>query len=77
MSLAPFARLLMMLGLALVGIGGLIWLIDRIGFSPGRLPGDIHIQFENFSCGIALGTSLLISILLTVGLNVLMRILNR
>jgi len=71
------ARLLVILGLSLAAVGGLIWLVDRLGFSIGRLPGDIRIQGENFSCVFALGTSILISILLTLGLNFLFRIVNR
>ena len=77
MSAAPLARLLVILGLGLAAVGGLVWLIDRLGFSLGRLPGDIRIQGENFSCVFALGTSILISILLTVGLNLIIRIANR
>jgi len=77
MSVAPMARLLVILGLSLAAVGGLIWLVDRLGFSIGRLPGDIRIQGENFSCVFALGTSILISILLTLGLNFLFRIVNR
>jgi hypothetical protein len=71
------ARILVITGLALAALGGLIWLAERTGFSFGRLPGDFRIQFENFSCSFALGTSLLISILLTVGLNILVRFFNR
>jgi len=71
------ARILVFLGLALAALGGLIWLADRLGLSFGQLPGNIRIQSGNFSCVFALGTSLLISVLLTVGLNILLRIINR
>lgn len=77
MFAAPLARLLVILGLSLTAVGGLVWLIDRMGISLERLPGDIRIQGENISCIFALGTSIFISILLTVGLNLIIRIVNR
>ena len=42
-----------------------------------NLPGDIRIARKNFTCVFALGTSILLSILLTIGLNLLARLLNR
>ena len=75
------ARSLVILGLTLVVLGGLIYLAARLGFSPGRflghLPGDIRIERNNFTCVIALGTSILLSILLTLVLNLLVRFLNK
>jgi len=43
----------------------------------GRLPGDIRIQRDGVSCFIPLATSLLLSLALTVILNVLVRLLNK
>ena len=77
MSLAPLARILIILGLSLAALGGLLLLAQRMGLSWGNLPGDIHIEGENFSCVFALGTSLLLSILLTLGFNLIVRLLNR
>jgi hypothetical protein len=71
------ARILIISGLTLAALGGLIWLIERLGLSFGQLPGNLRIQFGNLTCVFALGTSLVISILLTVGLNILIRIFNR
>ena len=66
---------LVLMGLVLVVLGGLLWLAGRIPF-VGRLPGDIRIERENFSCFIPLATSLLLSLLLTLLLN-LLRLLGR
>ncbi len=72
-----FARLLIFLGLALLVIGGAIYLLARLNLPLGRLPGDIRFQSGNFTCLIGLGTSLLLSILLTIVLNVIVRLMNR
>ncbi|MBC8503314.1 MAG: DUF2905 domain-containing protein [Chloroflexi bacterium] len=77
MSPSPLARILIILGLALAAIGGLIYLVERLGLSFGNLPGNFRIERQNFSCVFALGSSILISILLTVVLNLVMRFLNR
>lgn len=58
-----------LLGLVLIVGGKLSWL--------GRLPGDIRIEREGFSCFIPIVTSLLLSLLLTVLLNIAIRLLNR
>jgi hypothetical protein len=72
-----FARLLMILGVSIFVIGGLIYLLGRMGIPVGRLPGDIRIQGENVTCFIPLATSILLSIILTVLINLVARYLNR
>lgn len=58
------ARWLIILGLVLVA-AGLLWpLLQSLGL--GRLPGDIVIERENFRLYIPLGTSILISIVLSL-----------
>jgi hypothetical protein len=70
-------RLLMIFGIVLFLVGGVLYLAGRYGLPLGRLPGDIRIQGENFTCFFPLATSILLSILLTVIINVLARYLNR
>lgn len=53
--------------------GGVVYLIGRTGLPLGRLPGDIRIERENFTCIFPLATSIIVSLLLTVGLNLLVR----
>jgi hypothetical protein len=58
------SRFLITLGIVLVA-AGLLWpLVTKLGI--GRLPGDIVIERENFRLYIPLGTSLVVSIVLTV-----------
>ncbi len=72
-----FARILIILGIILVILGGLVYLVAKTNLPLGRLPGDIHIQSGNFSCFFPLVTSILLSILLTVLLNLVVRLLNK
>ena len=58
------SRFLITLGIVLVA-AGLLWpVLQRVGL--GRLPGDIVIEREHFRLYLPLGTSLLISIVLTL-----------
>jgi len=69
-------RWLVWIGLGLAGLGLLLILLGRIPWL-GRLPGDIRIQRDGFSCFIPLATSILLSLLLTLLLNILLRLFNR
>ena len=57
-------RLLIILGIVLVGLGMLWPLITRLGL--GRLPGDIVIERDNFRLYIPIMTSLIVSIVLSL-----------
>jgi hypothetical protein len=71
------ARVLVILGIILLAAGGLVYLAARTGLPLGRLPGDFRIQTENFSCFFPLATMILLSVVLTILLNVLLRIVGR
>jgi hypothetical protein len=70
-------RFLIIGGIVLVVIGGLVFLGARLGLPFGRLPGDIRIERDGFSFYFPLGSSILISILLTIIINVIFRFLRR
>jgi len=70
-------KIVIIAGVALVVIGAVIYLAGRMNLPIGRLPGDIRIQRENFTFYFPLGTTILLSILLTIGLNLLLHWLNR
>jgi hypothetical protein len=57
----------MMLGAALLLLGAVLFLVQRLGL--GRLPGDFSWQGKNFSFHFPLATSLLVSIVLTLLIN--------
>ncbi len=71
--MAPLGRWLMILGALLMVLGALVVLFSRLGWPLGRLPGDLVYQRGNFTCVFPLATSLLLSLILTVLLNVLSR----
>jgi DUF2905 family protein len=68
-SLDPLGRLLVIAGILLGGAGLLIILAPNIP-ALGRLPGDIHIDRGNVQIFIPFGTMIVVSIVLTVLLNV-------
>jgi hypothetical protein len=75
-------KLLLVLGLGLALLGGIVVVSARIladGKLPwlGRLPGDIRIERKGFSCFFPLATSIVVSLLLTIVLNVIVRLLKR
>jgi Protein of unknown function (DUF2905) len=66
-------RLLIGLGLVLLIAGGLLLLLGRTGIPLGRLPGDISYRGKNLSVYFPLGTSVLVSILLSLAFYLLSR----
>lgn len=77
MSLEPIARILMIAGGILLVVGGLIYIFSRLGIKLFQLPGDIRLQSGNVTCLIPLASSILLSILLTLILNVIVRSINK
>ena len=73
-DLTTLARWLVLAGLVLAGIGGLLWVLSRLGVPLGRLPGDFRFQSGGFTCFIPLATSILLSLLLTLILNLISRL---
>ena len=69
------AKLLLVVGGALVLLGGLLWLLSKVPFL-GHLPGDIRIERPGFTCLVPLASSIVLSILLTVLLNVVIQIVR-
>ena len=77
MDLSSIARWVILTGAVIIIIGIGLWLVGRFDLPLGRLPGDIHIERDRISCFIPLATSILLSLLLTLALNILLRFLNR
>ena len=59
------AKILIIIGLIIAGIGGLILLGGKIPWI-GRLPGDFYYKGKNFTFYFPLATSIVISIILTI-----------
>ena len=58
-------RLLVVFGLIIVAAGVLVMLVGRVP-GIGRLPGDVHVQRGNWTFSFPLGTSILLSLVLTL-----------
>jgi Protein of unknown function (DUF2905) len=59
-------RLLIAVGLVLLVAGGLLLLLGRTGLPLGRLPGDISYRGRNISFYFPLGTSILLSVVVSL-----------
>lgn len=66
-------RLLIGLGLALVLLGMVFVVLERVGIRPGHLPGDFAYRGRNVQVWFPLGTSIVLSILLSVALYFISR----
>lgn len=67
--MSELGRMLLGLGLLLVILGGILLVAGNFsGKVPwlGRLPGDIYVERDNWRLYVPLGTSVLISIVLTL-----------
>jgi hypothetical protein len=64
--MAEFGRFLLGLGLLLVVIGAVLLIAARFGLPLGRLPGDISYRGKHVSVFFPLGTSILISVVLSI-----------
>ena len=71
------ARYLMIGGVILFLIGGGMFLASKFGIPFGRLPGDIHIEGENGSFYFPITSSILVSVILTIILNIISRFLRK
>jgi hypothetical protein len=54
------------LGVLLAIVGGALLIVGRTGLPVGRLPGDFAYRGKNFQVYFPLGTSILISVILTL-----------
>ena len=79
MDMDDLGRTLALLGVGLLVLGGVLMLLGRVPVLKhfGRLPGDIHIEGDNFSCFFPVVSMLIVSVLLSLALNIIIRLLNR
>jgi len=72
-----FSRYLMLGGIILFLIGGGIYFAAKFGIPLGRLPGDIRMEGENGSFYFPLTSSILVSVILTIVLNLIGKFLQK
>ncbi|GMV33946.1 MAG: DUF2905 domain-containing protein [Chloroflexi bacterium] len=71
------SRYLMLFGILLFLLGGGMYLAAKFGIPLGRLPGDIRIEGEHGSFYFPLTTSILVSVLLTIVVNLIGQLLRK
>ena len=77
MDLSSIGKWVVLAGLGLAGAGALLWLAGKAGLPLGRLPGDLRIERPGFSFLFPLGTCIVLSILLALILNLILRLLGK
>ena len=71
MDLQTAGKIAVLLGISLTIVGGLLWVGGKLGL--GALPGDVRFEGRGWSCFVPIGASILLSLLLTLALNVVLR----
>jgi hypothetical protein len=69
--MSQLARILIVAGCVLAGLGVVLWVGERFGL--GRLPGDFLWKRKGLTVYFPVMTSLLVSVVLTVLLNLFLR----
>jgi len=64
-------RALLVFAVVLALVGGLLLLLSHLGV--GRLPGDVVVHGKNVTLYVPIGLSILVSVVLTLVLNLLSR----
>ncbi|HWO13046.1 MAG TPA: DUF2905 domain-containing protein [Polyangiaceae bacterium] len=65
--MTPLPKFLMLAGAALFALGAILFAAQRLGL--GRLPGDISWEGKSFSFHFPVATSLIVSLVLTLLIN--------
>ncbi len=70
-SMGQLGRVLIVVGVGLAVVGALLVVGGKLGL--GRLPGDIAIERKGFSLHFPIVTSIVLSLLLTLVVNLILR----
>lgn len=73
MDLTAVSKYLIYSGVFMLTTGSILYFLSKLDIGLGRLPGDIIIQRENSSFYFPLATSIIISIVLTLILNIFVK----
>jgi hypothetical protein len=76
-DVSSLARWIIIFGISLAVFGGILLVLNRAGLPLGKLPGDFRFQTGKVGCFFPLATSILLSILLTILFNLILRWLGK
>lgn len=74
---ASIGKWIALVGLGLAAVGGAVWLAARVGVPLGSLPGDVRIDRPGFSFRLPIVTCIVLSVILTVLANIILRLMRR
>ncbi len=74
-DLQNIGKLIVVAGLVLAAFGVLLWFGGRLGL--GSLPGDLRLGDERWGCYAPIGSTIVLSVLLTIIVNVIWRLFDR
>ena len=77
LRMETIGRYLMLGGIILFLVGGGLYLSAKLGLPLGRLPGDIRIEGENGVFYFPITSSILVSVVLTIVVNVILKLLRK
>ena len=77
MNLDTIGKLIVLIGAILLLVGGSILLMSKYNLSFGQYFQGIRIEIGNMRCSFFLLGSILASLILTIVLNVIVRLLNK
>ena len=63
--MTEIGRIIVILGITLIVIGGIVMLLNRTGLPLGRLPGDIVYKGKNTTFYFPLATCILLSVVVS------------
>ena len=75
-DLQTIGRWLIIAGVAVVIVGVTVWLVGRFTHLQ-NLPGTVKVEIPGLTCVIPLLGSIILSILLTIVINLILRSTNR
>lgn len=67
------SKTLIIIGIIFIVCGALLWLLAKSGVPLGKLPGDFIYKGKNFTLAIPIISCLLVSVILTLILNIFFR----
>lgn len=70
-------RALIVAGILVLAIGLGLYLSARLGLPLSHLPGDVRVARDGASFHFPIATSLLLSVVLTIAINVILRLLRK
>lgn len=71
------AKFLIFLGIFIAFIGMLVFIGEKLGIPFGKMPGDITVKKEKYSIYFPIVTFILISIFITIFLNLIFWIFRK